>query len=231
MDITDIDVIKTDPQYFIDEYFAPLINEIDLYYEQLEVRNDIARMKLIDQIIDIKNYILKKCDYIKDIDDIDDIKTILRNCSEYKLFFGKIFIRRVIPNLTPNIVSYLFNYTDINTEVMLKCSSITYIQFGSFDTFTNITILTLCFNNLIDLSPGIFDKLTLLKQLHISCNSIHKIQSYLFDKLINLEVLNISSNKLEQIHQLNLPNLVGLHLGNNKISHIDRRAFNNLVSL
>ena len=50
MDITDLELIKIDPQYFVDEYFAPLINEIDLYYEQLEVRDDDKRIELINKI-------------------------------------------------------------------------------------------------------------------------------------------------------------------------------------
>ena len=54
-----METLLNDPQYYVDEHFAPLIRNIDLHFEKRQPRNDEKRLKLIKEIVNMKLNIVK----------------------------------------------------------------------------------------------------------------------------------------------------------------------------
>lgn len=86
MNLEEFNELVTDPEYYINEYFNPIIHQIDLHFESTNQQNHPVRFNLLEEIKQIKKQGLNAFNFVKDhvtIHHIEAIKLLLRCNSTY----------------------------------------------------------------------------------------------------------------------------------------------------
>ena len=103
------------------------------------------------------------------------------------------------------------------TEFNLDLTSVGLTDIYGIEEFTNLYILRLGYNNIIDIEP--LKNLICLEHLDLDNNNIENVEA--LSSLINLDILYLSFNKIKNIDSLkNLKNLTQLTINDNKIKDI-----------
>lgn len=105
---------------------------------------------------------------------------------------------------------------------------------SSVQFYSELVLLDLSHNHLINIPPRTFQYQKKLKELHLNYNKIGTIANETFIGLSLLASLNLGDNFLDGLDAntfATLPKLEELNLSKNRISRIDKRAFNGLVNL
>lgn len=105
---------------------------------------------------------------------------------------------------------------------------------SSVSFYTELNMLDLSNNHLLDIPPKTFIYQKKLLELHLSGNKISSVTNYTFFGLIELQVLNLKQNLIDELFSnlfYSLPNLQELNLAENRISKIDPNAFQGLTNL
>lgn len=142
----EFDNLINDPQHYIDEYFAPIINEIDLCYERNNDHNNPWRFELLDRIKLIKSKILDRFNLVKyDVDDIDEIKLMLTDYSDYT--FKRMRIQSNYKHTHLNSTNFKFillrNNEILSNYLDLSHCGICSIESDLFDGFPDLVHLNL----------------------------------------------------------------------------------------
>lgn len=221
--------LKNDPQYFVDEHFAPLIRQIDLHFERRNEHNNPKRFKLLDRIKSIKNDIIHKFDHVKDnINDIDEIKLMLTNYSTYT-FKDENIIHRFVDTTNVNLPFLLSGELD-RMHIYINNNKIHPIESNISNSHIYLERLYLYRNNIKELPS--FDKLVHLKVLYLSDNKITVLPEHVFDKLVCLEVLDLSLNEITMLPSFDkLVCLEVLDLRENQLTVLPDHIFDMLVRL
>ncbi|XP_065073448.1 insulin-like growth factor-binding protein complex acid labile subunit [Ochlerotatus camptorhynchus] len=104
----------------------------------------------------------------------------------------------------------------------------------SIQFYTELTMLDLSYNHLLNIPETIFMYQTKLLQLHLNNNKIGALSNKTFEGMTELRVLNLRGNFIDQITSEMfkvLPKLEELNLGGNRIGQLDPEAFEGLGEL
>lgn len=99
------------------------------------------------------------------------------------------------------------------------------------ESFPHLLELEVRNSSLKSVKPETLRNLRRLIVLDLSGNDLKFIEPETFDELSSLEVLRLNDNKLKCIDELKIAPLRILHLGGNKLSNIDSKAFSKLWNL
>lgn len=100
--------------------------------------------------------------------------------------------------------------------------------------YTELTVLDLSANHLLDIPPKTFIYQKKLLELHLNNNKLSTVTNQTFFGMTELQVLNLRKNIIDELGSnlfFTLPNLQELNLGGNRISKIDPKAFSGLFNL
>ncbi|XP_055622100.1 insulin-like growth factor-binding protein complex acid labile subunit [Toxorhynchites rutilus septentrionalis] len=105
---------------------------------------------------------------------------------------------------------------------------------SSIQFYTELTMLDLSYNHLLNIPEQIFMYQKKLLQLHLNNNKIGVLSNKTFAGMTELRVLNLRGNFIDQITGemfKALPMLEELNLGGNRIGQLDPKAFDGLTEL
>ncbi|XP_062561515.1 insulin-like growth factor-binding protein complex acid labile subunit [Armigeres subalbatus] len=105
---------------------------------------------------------------------------------------------------------------------------------SSIQFYTELTMLDLSYNHLLNIPESIFMYQKKLLQLHLNNNKIGALTNKTFAGMTELRVLNLRENFIDQVTSEMfkvLPKLEELNLGTNRISQLDAKAFEGLSEL
>lgn len=240
-----------DPQYFIDEYFYPLIRDIDLYFEKNNDHNNPMRFKLLNIIKHLKNQIL---DISSKIDNVDEM--MLTCYSTYDFKDGNLQMYHSDMHLTKTNFPFALLKSDLFCSGRIKTRNfliIGYLNICSIESnvFDNYRVLDLAGNKLTTLPSDVFDNLVNCEELGLSKNQLKELPSFdnlincrklylngnqlttlpehIFDKLTKLELLDLSKNMIEQL-PINIfkHSIDNLYLHTNKLKELP--SLDNLIN-
>ncbi|XP_014235955.1 toll-like receptor Tollo [Trichogramma pretiosum] len=109
-----------------------------------------------------------------------------------------------------------------------------WVYRDTFDKLFKLVLLDLSFNQLTKIDSHVFRGLEQLQLLNLEHNEINVLADDCFLSLGNLRSLSLSHNRIvrfEASHSVGLAVLDQFFLDENKLQHIDRRAFDNFTSL
>lgn len=128
--------------------------------------------------------------------------------------------RSTVPVITSEICSTLPN---LKTFTAIQ-QGIQVIEDYAFNNCTELTLISLPFNNIHELGKGIFDNTKKLQEINMHGGSLERIDVNLFDNLGELIELVISGNKLKELPIQaikNLKKLKILYLYSNELDDLD----------
>lgn len=115
------------------------------------------------------------------------------------------------------------------------------IQFNKIKTidssvsfYTELTVLDLSANHLLNIPPKTFIYQKKLLELHLNNNKISSVTNQTFFGMSELQVLNLRKNLIDELNSnlfFTLPNLQELNLAGNRIANVDPKAFSGLFNL
>jgi len=119
-------------------------------------------------------------------------------------------------------------------KLYLNGNKITEITIEDFKHLTELTYLSMNFNQIEKLPKHVGDYLPNLRMLYLTANKIKEISSGILDGYEEIEVLNLDQNQIEQIpdHSFSrMSSLRELLLGQNKLKTINENTFYGLKKL
>lgn len=147
------------------------------------------------------------------------------------LVVGLEITKSTVPVITTKICSAL---PKIKSFVAIQ-QGIQIIEDNAFNNCTEITLISMPFNNIHTLGKGIFDNTNKLTEINIHGGSLEQFDVNLFDNLGELLELVLSANKLKEIPVAALKNLKKLrilYIYSNELSDLDAEGLvSNLPSL
>jgi Leucine-rich repeat (LRR) protein len=186
---------------------------------------------LVESLDKIDSVSLKKLSWLEDLS-LDAVK-----CSDEKELIGVLGKFSKLKKLSvyglSNVDRDFFKQFP-NLESLNLFDKSNYIQSGSFDSLTNLTVLRVIGNNLEQLDEDLFKSLTKLVSLDLSKNPLKRIQSKLFANLAALNELMLLGCQLFDLEPNTfhgLGNLNALILRSNKLTHLNEASFKGLKNL
>ena len=102
--------------------------------------------------------------------------------------------------------------------LQIKGCGMRTIELGAFNGLTELTHISIIYNEISEIIPGTFVNMNSLKYLDLQFNSLEHLHSDIFSGLVNLKTLFLTGNNLQYLHPdtfLRLPNLQNLFFENN----------------
>ena len=115
-------------------------------------------------------------------------------------------------------------------KLVLYNNNINKIKNTMFDGITNLKILDLSYNYIVNLDSNTFEYLVNLNTLYLNNNYFDKIDKTMLNNLLNLRILNFISNYISEIGNNSFSaiiNLKKLYLSKNKLKILNNKIFLN----
>lgn len=148
-----------------------------------------------------------------------------------KIIYAFELTRSTVPVITTEICTAL---PRLKSFVAIQ-QGIQVIQDNAFNNCTEVTLISMPFNNIHTLGKGIFDNAKQLQEINIHGGSLEQIDVNLLNNLGELLELVISANKLQELPVAavkNLKKLKVLYLYSNELIDLDAEGLvGNLTSL